>query len=160
MNQANKWLVGVVGATLIASTSLWEGTRYVPYKDVTGTPTVCQGITENIVPDKIYTQAECNSMLEKQLAKHGKDALGCINVPISKNEYEAYTMFTYNVGAANFCSSGALKELNKGNHVEACKRLYRQPDGSPAWSYSKGKYFQGLQNRRKYESNLCLGIPN
>lgn len=157
MNQANKWLVGMVGAVLIASTTLWEGNKLTPYKDVTGTWTACQGVTENINPNKIYTQPECDALLSKHLAEHGKDALSCINVPISKNEYDAYTMFTYNVGATNFCSSGALKELNKGNHEEACKRLYRAPDGSPAWSYSKGKFFQGLQNRRKYESNLCLG---
>lgn len=158
MNQANKWLVGLVGAGLVASTTLWEGTEYKPYKDVTGTWTACQGITENVKPDKIYTKQECDVLLSNNLAKHGKDALGCINVPISRNEYDAYTMFTYNVGATNFCSSLALKELNKGNHELACKRLATSPNGSPAWSYSKGIFFQGLQNRRKYESNLCLGL--
>lgn len=156
MNPANRWLIGMVGAGLIASVSLWEGTKYVPYKDVTGTWTVCEGITEDVVPSKTYTPTECRVLLEKELAEHGKEALACIKVPISQNEYEAYTMFTYNVGAKNFCSSTALKELNKGNHKLACERLATNDKGEPAWSYSKGKYFKGLQNRRKYESALCL----
>lgn len=156
MNPTNKIFIGVVSASLIASVSMWEGTKYVPYRDVTGTWTVCQGITENIIPDKTYTEKECGTLLSTQLAKHGKDALNCINVPISRLEYEAYTSFTYNVGGYNFCSSGALKELNKGNHELACKRLATAPDGKPAWSFSKGKYFQGLQNRRQDESKTCL----
>lgn len=155
MHPSNKVFLGVVGTALVAALTLWEGNKQ-PYRDVTGTWTVCQGITENVIPDKYYTPKECDQLLLKHAAKHGKDALSCINVPISRHEYEAYTMFTYNVGAYTFCNSGVLKELNKGNHKVACERLATHPNGKPAWSYSKGKYFQGLQNRRQFERDMCL----
>lgn len=156
MNPANRIYIGLVGASLLASISLWEGTEYKPYRDVTGTYTVCSGITENVDQYKTYTKAECAVMDSKAIAYHGKGVIQCINVPISKNEYEAYTMFAYNVGVYNACSSTAIKELNKGNHELACKRIATNDKGLPAWSSSKGKYFQGLQNRRQYESKLCL----
>lgn len=145
----------MVGASLLASISLWEGEKTIPYLDVTGTPTVCSGITENVDMKKVYTKQECDKLNSEAIASHGKGVLECINVPISKNEYEAYTMFAYNVGVANACSSSAIKELNKNNHVTACQRLYVNDKGQAAWSYSHGKYFQGLQNRRQYESKLC-----
>lgn len=148
--------MGVVGASLLASLSLWEGTRYVPYRDVNNVVTVCEGVTGGIQENKTYTRKECDELVTKAAAFHGKGILDCINVPISKNEYEAYTLFAYNVGVANACSSAAIKELNKNNHQLACKRLYVNYKGEPAWSYSGGKYYQGLQNRRQYESKLCL----
>lgn len=160
MNPANKIFVGLVTVSLLGAIGLYEGDRKKPYKDVTGTWTVCQGITENVVPEKIYTQSECDKLNKEQIAKHGKDSLACINVPISLREYEAYTSFTYNVGATNFCSSTSLKELNKGNHRLACERLATNSLGKPAWSYSKGQYFQGLQNRRQAERKTCLGGVN
>lgn len=156
MNPKNKVFIGMVGASLLASISLWEGTKYEPYKDVTGTYTVCSGITEDVDVYKTYTKAECAALDAKAIAHHGKGVLQCINVPINKNEYEAYTMFAYNVGVYNACSSAAIRELNKGDHTLACIRLYKNERGLPAWSSSKGKYFQGLQNRRQYESKLCL----
>lgn len=156
MNPANRIYLGVVGASLLASISLWEGTKYVPYRDVNNVLTVCEGITGGIQENKTYTRAECDALVSKAAAFHGKGIVECINVPISKNEYEAYTLFAYNVGVANACSSAAITELNKGNHALACKRLATNSKGEPAWSYSGGKYYQGLQNRRQYESNLCL----
>lgn len=156
MNPKNKVFIGMVGASLLASISLWEGEKTIPYLDVTGTPTVCSGITENVDMKKVYTKAECDKLNSEAIAEHGKGILKCINVPINYNEYKAYTMFGYNVGVANACSSAAIKALNKGDHTLACIRLYKNELGQPAWSYSNGKYFQGLQNRRQYESKLCL----
>jgi lysozyme len=160
MHPANRIFLGVVSATLLGSIALYEGDKKTAYKDVTGTWTACMGVTEDIVPNKIYTQEECDRMNRDQIVKHGKDALGCIKVPISRQEYEAYTSFTYNVGATSFCSSTALGELNRGNHRLACERLATNSIGKPAWSYSKGIYFQGLQNRRQKERRTCLGGVN
>lgn len=151
MNPRNKILASVVGVGLLTSTALWEGTKYVPYDDVVGVVTVCQGYTgKDIVRNKTYTPAECDAFLKKELAIHREGVYKCTNVELSPNEFDAYTLFAYNVGVQGYCKSSLLKKLNAGDHVGACNGLL-------AWSYAEGKYVQGLNNRRQYERKMCLG---
>lgn len=159
MNLKNKWLQGAaVSAALITGISTFEGVRNRPYTDLAGIPTVCIGHTgKDIELDKLYTNAECRTILIKDIQKHGNGVLQCINVPIKQEEYDAYTMFAFNVGVGSFCSSRALKLLNAGQHATACKALSVVPDGKPAWSYVNGKLVSGLQRRRQFETAMCLG---
>lgn len=161
MNKSNKWIAAIlVPLTLLVSVKQFEssGKEYpVPYKDIAGVLTVCDGHTgPDIIPNKVYTPRECNNLLEKDIAKHGRGVLECINVPITLKEYEAYTSFAFNIGVGNFCASNVLKTLNRGEHALACKGMYVHPNGQKAWSYSGGKYVQGLQNRRLVEYNICV----
>jgi lysozyme len=153
MNNANKWLAGAAAsAALLAGVAQWEGTRYVPYEDVVGVWTVCQGYAQpDVVRGRTYTPAECRDMTEKQLAAHGAAVLRCVNVPLARYEYDAYVLFAYNVGGAAFCGSSLLKRLNQGDHVGACNGLL-------AWNMAGGKRVQGLANRREYERRMCLGL--
>jgi lysozyme len=89
-------------------------------------------------------------LAESQLAEKGAAVLRCTKVPISQNEYDAYTLFAYNVGTAAFCGSSLLKKLNQGDHVGAC-------DGLLAWDYAGGKRVLGLTRRRQFERSVCLG---
>jgi len=41
----------------------------------------------------VYTPAECKTLTESQLAAKGAEVLRCTKVPISQNEYDAYTLF-------------------------------------------------------------------
>lgn len=149
-NPRNKWLIGSVGAALIAGAALWEGDRYTPYEDIVGVLTVCQGYTgPDIVRTKTYTPNECRTILKRELGEHGAAVLKCTNVPLSQNQYDAFTLFTYNVGGTAFCKSSLLKKLNSGDYVGACNGLL-------AWVYAGGKYVQGLYNRRKFERDICL----
>ncbi len=151
MTPANKMFVGLVSATLIAAATKWEGAKYVPYEDVVGVWTVCQGYAKpDVVRGKTYTKAECADLLRTQLAVHGADVLRCVSVPLKPNEYDAYTLFTYNVGGAAFCRSALLKKLNNGDHAGAC-------DGLLAWDMAGGRHMQGLANRRQFERKMCLG---
>lgn len=150
MNPVNKWLLGVVSGGLIVAATQWEGTRYVPYEDVVGVWTVCQGYAgKDVVRGKTYSKAECNNLLKTQLAAHGAAVLRCTTVPLNENQYDALTLFTYNVGGGAFCGSSLVKKLNKGDYTGACNGLI-------AWSYAGGKQVQGLLNRRKFERELCL----
>lgn len=151
-NPANKWLVGAIGATLLAAVSLWEGTEYKPYEDVVGVLTVCQGYTgKDIIRGKTYSKAECDAYLAKELGTASKAVLECTKVPLNQSQYNAYVMFTYNVGTGGFCGSkSVLGNLNKGNYKAACNGLLD-------WKYAKGKVVQGLYNRRVYERKMCLG---
>jgi len=147
----------VISAALVSGALLWEGTKYVPYKDIAGIPTVCTGHTgKDINMDKIYSKKECTDILIADLQKHGDGIKQCITVPITQGEYDAYTLFAFNVGVSGFCSSRANRLLSQGQHELACKALASGPDGKPAWSYSNGRYIQGLQNRRQYERDMCL----
>jgi lysozyme len=149
-NLKNKWLVGSISATLIAGATLWEGTRYTPYDDIVGVLTVCQGYTgSDIVRTKTYTPVECKTYLKRELAEHAEHVLRCTKVPLSQNQYDAFTLFTYNVGGAAYCNSSLLKKLNAGDYVGAC-------NGLMAWTYAGGKHVPGLANRRKFERDLCL----
>lgn len=158
MHLNNKWLIGSFSAVLLSSVALWEGTQYLPYKDIAGIPTVCQGYTgKDIVMGKRYSQEECASFLKKELKIHSEGVLQCINVPIKEHQYNAYVLFAYNVGISGFCNSRALKLLNAGEYTASCWALSKGPTGKPVWSYVGDKFVQGLYNRRQYETAMCLG---
>lgn len=143
--------MGVVSATLISGVSLWEGVSYKTYEDLAGIPTVCYGHTGNdIVRGKTYLPQECKKLLEVDLIKHRQGMFQCVNVPLTPNQADAFTMFTFNVGVNAFCKSSLLRELNKGNYTVAC-------DGLLKWSYVGKTYVKGLNNRRQFERAMCLG---
>lgn len=159
MNLKNKWLSGAtISAALISGLIAFEGEKFKPYKDIGGVPTVCVGHTgKDINMDKIYTDKECRVFLIADIQKHGNGVLQCINVPIKQEEYDAYTMFAFNVGVGAFCSSRAARLLNGGLHNEACVAISTGPTGKPAWSFVDGKYVAGLYRRRQFETKMCLG---
>ncbi len=151
---ANKWAIGFVSAATIAAATLWEGTRYTPYDDIAGVLTVCQGHTgPDIVRAKRYTPEECASYLKAELGEHGAGVLRCVDVPLSRDEYAAYSLFAYNVGTTAFCESSLRKKLNKEDRVGACNGLL-------AWDKARvnGQLVsvKGLANRRQFERELCL----
>lgn len=156
MNVRNKYLVGVVSATLVGGAALWEGVSYTPYKDIGGVVTVCHGYT-GIIENRAYTPQECTTLLKRELDKHGKGVLACITQPLKQHEYDAFTLMAYNVGVTAFCQSTTVKHFNAGNVYEACNAIAYTPAGKPNWSYVQGKFVQGLHNRRMYERSICLG---
>lgn len=155
MNLKNKIFLGVVTTALVGGATQWEGTKYVPYSDMAGILTVCQGYTgKDIIKTKTYTPAECKTILETALKKHQAGILQCINVPVKQYELDAFTLFAYNVGVGSFCNSTTvLKPLNAGNTAKAC-------DGLMQWVYVGKQRVQGLANRREYERKMCKGELN
>lgn len=152
MNLKKRVLVGVVSATLAASVVKLEGSVPTPYEDIVGVLTVCEGHTgRDIVKGKVYTPAECKVFLERDLKVVREGINKCVNVPLTPYQYDAFTLFAYNVGVGGFCNSTTVAQpLNRGDYKAAC-------DGLLKWSYAGGKYVQGLYNRRKYEREICLG---
>lgn len=158
MDLKNKVLLGVVSATLVAGTVKWEGTRYTPYEDVVGVLTVCNGHTgPDVKWGQKYTPEQCDAMLKKDLRKYREYVYGCIRQEMTQGEFDAFTMFTYNMGPNKFCNAAFVREFNKGNNEKACRMMATHPNGNPAWSHAGGKYYQGLQNRRLFEREMCLG---
>ncbi|HEN3600202.1 TPA: lysozyme [Yersinia enterocolitica] len=140
------------GALAIAAVliPLLEGVKYEPYLDVAGVWTVCYGHTgKDIMLGKKYTEAECRALLDKDLRTTATQIDPYIKKPIPDTTRAALYSFAYNVGAGNFKTSTLLYRINQGDIAGACDQLRR-------WIYAGGKPWNGLQNRREIEREVCL----
>ncbi|EDS0623340.1 lysozyme [Salmonella enterica] len=148
-------ITGGAGAVAIAAAMLGghdglEGRRYIPYRDVAGVLTVCDGHTgKDIIPGKRYTDAECDALLDKDLKRVKAQVDPLIKVSIPESERAAFYSFVYNVGTGAFARSTLLKKLNAGDHAGACNELKR-------WTYAGGRQWKGLMTRREIEREVCL----
>jgi len=135
----------------VSFVTLWEGTKYVPYRDIVGVWTVCEGITgRHVVPGKTYTRAECDALTSGEIERHGRGLLACITAPITQPQYEALASWTYNIGIGGACGSTLVRRLNAGEPAQQwCQELMR-------WNRAGGRAVQGLTNRRTAELALCL----
>lgn len=142
------------GAIAIATVMLsgkggLEGREYVPYKDVVGVITVCDGHTGNdIIINKRYSDAECDALNKADLERIAKQVNPSIKVKTTETQLAAIYSFSYNVGANAFIKSTMLKKLNAGDYAGACDELKR-------WVYAGGKKWKGLMNRRDVEYEVC-----
>ncbi|MEG7662071.1 lysozyme [Hafnia paralvei] len=142
------------GAIAIATVMLsgnggLEGREYVPYKDVVGIITVCDGHTGNdIIINKRYSDAECDALTKADLERIAKQVNPSIKVKTTEMQLAAIYSFSYNVGANAFIKSTMLKKLNAGDYAGACDELKR-------WVYAGGKKWKGLMNRRDVEYEIC-----
>ncbi|HIE1448111.1 TPA: lysozyme [Serratia marcescens] len=139
------------GAMAIAAVLIptLEGVEYNPYHDVVGVLTVCYGHTgADIIPTKIYTPAECKTMLDKDLVPFSRSVERSVKVPASEYQKAALISFSYNVGVKAFESSTLLKKLNAGDSSGACDEMRR-------WNKAGGKVWKGLINRREVEREIC-----
>ncbi|ECO1013668.1 lysozyme [Salmonella enterica subsp. enterica serovar Newport] len=126
-----------------------EGVRYQPYQDVVGVWTVCYGHAgKDIIPGKTYTKAECQALLDKDLALVAARIDPLIKVGIPESERAAFYSLAYNVGTGAFAKSTLLKKLNAGDQAGACNELKR-------WTYAGGKQWKGLVTRREIEREVC-----
>ncbi|WP_419894597.1 lysozyme [Proteus terrae] len=131
--------------------SYFEGIKYKSYYDVTGVLTVCYGHTGNdIIQNRIYTQQECDALLQKDFIKIQRQVDALIKVSLDNHTKASLYSFAYNVGITAFARSTLLKKLNAGDQHGACEEMKR-------WVYAGGTVWRGLINRREMESTLCHG---
>ncbi|EML8442048.1 lysozyme, partial [Salmonella enterica subsp. enterica serovar Chester] len=104
-----------IAAALLGDHDGLEDRRHEPYRDVAGVLTVCDGHTgKDIIPGKLYTNAECDALLNKDLALVAARVDPLIKVSIPNSERAALYSFAYNVGTGAFARSTLLKKLNAG----------------------------------------------
>ncbi|MCS6715935.1 lysozyme [Proteus terrae] len=131
--------------------SYFEGIKYKSYYDVTGVLTVCYGHTGNdIIQNRIYTQQECDALLQKDFIKIQRQVDALIKVSLDNHTKASLYSFAYNVGITAFARSTLLKKLNAGDQHDACEEMKR-------WVYAGGNVWKGLINRREMEYTLCHG---
>lgn len=145
-------LISIVG--LSAATTLGyfvpdvEGMILRGYKDPVGIVTACAGHTATAVLGRPYTRAECQILLDQDLAIHAEGVMRCVKAPITDGQKAAFVSFAYNVGVGAFCKSTLLKRVNAGEGIAACSELSR-------WTTAKGKVYIGLVKRRAAERVIC-----
>lgn len=127
-------------------------TPTIPYKDVTGVWTNCDGNTHGVVANVTVTPDMCAVINEKN-QKEALEFLGRVTkVPLTNNQRAAFADLIYNVGEDKFYHSTILRLINEGKTVEACRGLLQ-------WVYAGGKKMPGLIARRQAEYTICL-TPN
>lgn len=146
--------VAAVAALALPLVALWEGYRPDPYLDLVGKKTWCFGETVDTgtgtpTPKARYTRAECDAMLQRSLAKYAGPVLDCLPADAPLEVKAAFTSFAYNVGTTAACGSRAAQQARSADYARACNSLAN-------WVYAGGKRVQGLVNRRKAETTLCL----
>ena len=129
-----------------------------------GIPTACVGLTKSVSPVPVvlgsyWSDAQCWSVGSQVAARGQAKVLGCIKVPVTQPILNAFSSHGHNFGEPSTCASRAMGLLNAQQYETACDAMAHEPDGTPAWSYTKtGKrtaqgsweyrYVPGLYNRR------------
>ena len=130
--------------------------EHVVYKDIVGVPTACWGQTGRdmegvkISPGDVYSEDYCARWFSKELVEYNKNMRKHVTVNLLPYEEVAYTSFVWNLGETNFKNSTLLKKLNAGDRAGACAELLR-------WNKAGGQVVKGLDNRRKFEYEVCMG---
>lgn len=135
----------------------WEGKENLAYLDTIAKPpiwTVCYGHTKTAYKGMYKTDAECQSLLRRELyvyrAKlkpYFTDETLRKRLPLERNA--AYTSFAYNVGVRGAGKSTSVRRLNKGDVSGACHAMMW-------WNKAGGRVVRGLVNRRTYERDYCM----
>lgn len=163
--------IAVAGALLAAATpslmgflGRWEGeAQYVVYADklAGGIPTVCKGLTRHITSTPIvvgerWTPEKCEAEEQAAVRKVQQQLAPCLRVQVSQNTLDALSSHAWNFGASSTCASRAVALINQGKLQAGCDAMAHSPEGAPAWSYSGGKFYRGLYNRRLSERGWCV----
>ena len=150
--KAGAGALAAIALALAALVRPWEGRELVPYRDIVGVWTVCEGVTgEAVVPNKVYTNPECDRLTADALGQHYRGVMACITKPIAVHEAAAITSWAYNVGVGAACKSTLVRKVNAGLPGSIwCPELLK-------WNKAGGREVRGLTNRRKAELEVCLG---
>ena len=133
----------------ITGTKLYEGKSNVAYVErVAGNRvvTVCYGHTRTAVMGQVYTDAQCDALLLKDLNEYyAPHVRRLVKVPLSQGEFNALVDFVYNLGPGALAGSTLLALVNSRQYDKA------------ALEFAKWKYVNGKDCT--VPANKCGGIP-
>lgn len=137
-----------------------EAFKPFPYDDQTGKHITewCKGATIGIghlIPKAEWLKykdgidpAQATALLADDLKEFEDAVKRAVNVPLSQQQFDALVIFAFNIGAAGFRASSALKMINDPRQVTPYPTLER---AWKAWNKSQGVECEGLNNRRALE---------
>lgn len=112
-------------------------------------PTCGYGSTVGVTMGMVWTEAEAEAALRRELAAHEAAITQMVTVPLNQNEFDALVSLSYNVGSGAVSKSRLLKALNAGDKVTAA-------NGFLPFSRAGGIVVDGLVSRRMREAALFL----
>jgi lysozyme len=112
-------------------------------------PTIGYGCTRGVKMGMIWTQAEAEAALRRELESDEATVARMVTVELNQNEADALISLVYNIGAGHFQDSTLLRKLNRGDRAGAAKEFDR-------WNKAGGIVLKGLQSRRSREKALFL----
>ena len=146
-------VAGIVGAVaavaLLVFTPAQEGRVLTTYRDIGGVLTYCDGATENAQAGRIYTPAECDAQLDRDLERHAAGIARCVPMDrLTDGQKVAFVDVAFNIGVSAFCGSSMARKAAAGDMVGACDALL-------LWNRAGGREVAGLTKRRQRERELC-----
>ena len=128
----------------------FEGCRLEAYQDSVGVWTIGYGHTKGVYEGMTITQDEAEQMLLEELVEYEGYIERYVEVPLTQEQFDALTVWVYNLGPTNLSSSTLLKRLNDG-------RYDLVPDQIKRWDKAGGKQLAGLTKRRAADARHFKG---
>lgn len=128
----------------------FEGCELRSYQDVVGIWTIGYGaIGGEIGPGLVWTQAQADERLSKDLIRFQIGVENLIKYTCSDSQFSALVCLAYNIGLSALKSSTLLRKFNGGDIAGAALEFVK-------WDRAGGKEIPGLLARRKAEQKLFL----
>jgi lysozyme len=127
----------------------FEGYRSKAYLCPASKWTIGYGHTRTVKQGMVISKDEGERLLKQDLRVYENAVNELVEVPLTQNQFDALTSFTYNVGRGAFHGSTLLSYLNQRNYIEAANQLLR-------WTKGNGQGLPGLIRRREAEKKLFL----
>lgn len=115
-------------------------------------PTIGWGCTKGVTIGMVWSRAEAEEALTRELEIHAKRVTRLVTVELNVNQRGALISFDYNTGGLTLGDGKASKVLRLVNAGE----LDKVPDALREWSKFGGKVSKGLVARRAAEVALWL----
>ncbi len=146
--------IQIAGLTLSASAlvglALSEGYTDKAVQPLPGDKwTVGFGTTDGVKSGDTITPQKALERKLRDVQKFEGAIKQCVKVPLTQNEYDAYSQLSYNIGSGAFCRSTLVRKANDYDYAGACAEILR-------WDRFNGKPIKGLTDRRKREYELCI----
>jgi lysozyme len=131
-----------------------EGFRERAYLDGGSVATIGYGSTyykdgsRVHLEDKPISEYEASCLLDDMLTHFERSVDSFTRDDINQNQFDALTLFSYNVGANALKNSTLLKKVNADPKDESIRAEFLK------WNKVNGKPNKGLTNRRTAEANL------
>lgn len=126
-----------------------EGWKNEAYRDIAGVWTICAGHTATARPGLRLSDAACHELLAKDTRDAQRAVQRLVKAPITQNQFDALTSFTFNVGTGALQTSTLLRKLNSGDCRGAANEFQR-------WNKARAngvlRPVQGLTTRRLAEA--------
>jgi lysozyme len=144
-------VVAIILTVAVPQIQKFEGQRLLPYRDIVGVLTVCDGHTgPDVKVRKKYTPAECTALTDQDATKAAEGILK-VSPQLANHPMQlaAAISFSYNVGVGTYDKSSVKRDFNAGKYKQGCADLMK-------YVYAGDKYSDGLYNRRKDEYAICM----